>query len=499
MESVIIQEQKKDKLSTLFEKEISSEERYNLGQYFTHKEIVNFIVDSIPIKKGYKVLDPTCGAGAFLKKVLDENTINSRDVYGSDIDPRALDLCKKNLDNKSQNILLGDFIKEELFQENFFDLIIGNPPFKNLNSNNKEFSLKNKYYQKIIFGTVNSASLVLAKSYFLLKEGGYLGFVLPKNFIRVDSFRKIRNFILENMSIILIKDLDHYFKDVRCDQIVIVAQKKKPTLKNKIKIISYKKGNSFLNHPEYYLTQQEFLNYSFYPLFYNEEVKIIADKLLSIKRTLTDESIIFRGEALSKFKKYISNEQVRKDLFLLRGNSIQRFGIKHRLFLKKDFSQKLLNGRAEKILQEKIVIQNLTSKEGGIFSTISEENELTLDTVTNIIPNNKENLLYLNGLLGSRLCNFFMTHLIYLNSNFSMHTDKSYIGRLPIIYPDLSTKKEFNLIVKELLSEEDKYSKSFKEKYEKMNGLIYKIYGLKREAFEIIENSLKEVMSKKNG
>src|SRR3989344_1725202 len=130
MENIIIQEQKKDKLSTFFEKEIPSEERYNLGQYFTHKEIVKFIINSIPIKKDDKILDPTCGAGAFLKEVLDKNIINSRNIYGSDIDPRALELCKENLNNKSKNILLGDFINENLFQENFFDVIIGNPPFK---------------------------------------------------------------------------------------------------------------------------------------------------------------------------------------------------------------------------------------------------------------------------------------------------------------------------------------------------------------------------------
>lgn len=496
---MVIKEQKKDTLSTLFEKSVPAEERYNFGQYFTHKEIVNFIINLIPIKEGDKVLDPTCGAGAFLKEVLEKSLAETRNIYGSDIDPRALKLCNKNLDNKNANLILGDFINEDLFQEGFFDVIIGNPPFKNLKSDNKDFPLKSRYYQDVIFGTANLASLVLSKSYFLLKDGGYMGFVLPKNFIRVDSFRKIRKFILENMSIVLLKDLDHHFKDVRCDQIVIIAQKKKPILRNKIKIIAYKKGNSFLNHPEYYLNQQDFLNYSFYPLFYNEKVKVITDKLLSIKKTLTSESLIFRGESLSLIKKYISNKEERKDLFLLRGNSIQRFGIKSKLFLKKNFSEELLNGRAKRILQDKIVIQNLTSKEGGIFSAISKKNELTLDTVTNIIPNDKEYLLYLSGLLGSKLCNFFMTHVVYLNSNFSMHTDKAYIGKLPIVYPDTSAKKNIDMIVKELLLEKEKYSIQSKEKYEKLNRMIYNVYGLKINEIEVIENSLKEVMSKKNG
>ncbi|MFH0831723.1 MAG: N-6 DNA methylase [archaeon] len=498
-EIILFKEQEKDVLSTLFEKEVPSEERYDLGQYFTHKEIVNFIVDSIPIKREDKILDPTCGAGAFLKNILSKNKINPENIYGVDIDKRALKLCKENISHKSKNMFLGDFINEDLFKENYFDVIIGNPPFKNLKFNNKDFPLGHKYYQEITSGSTNFASLVLSKSYFLLKDGGYLGLVLPKNFIRVDSFKKIREFIINNMKIILIKDLDHHFKDVRCDQIILIAQKKKTDLTNKVNIIPYKKGCSFLNNLEYTLTQKEFLRYSFFPLFYNENVKLVADKLFSIKQTLSNEANIFRGESLISLKKYISDKQTRKDLFLLRGNCIKRFGIKNRLFLNKEFSKELLNGRSKTIFQNKIVIQNLASKEGGIFSAISDEHELTLDTVTNIIPNNKDYILFLTGLLSSRLCNFFMIHLTYLNSNFSMHTDKAYIGKLPIIYPDRTIKEKIDLLVSSLLSIEDKYSSNFKEEYAQLNNILYRLYGLNKKEVLIIENSLKEVMSKKHG
>ena len=50
--------------------------------------------------------------------------------------------------------------------------------------------------------------MVLAKSLELLKEDGYLGFVLPKNIIRVDSFKNIRKFLLENTKIVSIVDIN---------------------------------------------------------------------------------------------------------------------------------------------------------------------------------------------------------------------------------------------------------------------------------------------------
>jgi len=239
----------KDEYSTKFEKTISSKERHTKGQYFTHKDIVNFILDNIPIKNNSKVLDPTCGAGAFLCK-LNKKNILQENIYGSDIDPRAILLCNENLGD-SGNIIRGDFIKKELFEENYFDVIIGNPPFQSMSKKKKTFPSGHKHFSPILNGAINSSSLVMIRSYFLLKENGYLGFVLPKNFVRVDSFKKIRDFILEHMQIILIKDLDHHFKDVRCDQIILIAQKKKPDLNKNLKVITYKKYLSFLNQEFY--------------------------------------------------------------------------------------------------------------------------------------------------------------------------------------------------------------------------------------------------------
>jgi tRNA1(Val) A37 N6-methylase TrmN6 len=483
----------KDDYSTEFEKLISSEERHTKGQYFTHEEIVDFILNNIPLEKEFKVLDPTCGAGAFLCK-LDKKKITTENIYGSDIDSRAVLLCKENIGNKG-NLIKGDFIKKELFKENYFDVIIGNPPFQGMSKKKDGFPSENKHFLKINKGVVNSSSLVFIRSYFLLKEKGYIGFVLPKNFVRVDSFKEIRKFILENMQIILIKDLDHHFKDVRCDQIILIAQKKKPDLNENVEIITYKKNHSFLTQESYSIKQSEFAKYPFFPIFYDKDVKSIANKLLLTKTTLSKEADIFRGESIGLFKNNITEDN--SDKTLLRGNCIERFGIKKRLYFSKDI--KIDSLKIKKMQREKIVIQNISSKEGGIFPFLSKDGELTMDTITNIILKNKTYSKFITCLLGSRLCNFFMIHVIYLNSNFSIHTDKSYIGKLPVIYPSESELKEINIIYKTLSNIKDKYSDEFKEEYKKLNKIIYSIYSLNSKEIEIIEKSLKEVMSKKNG
>jgi len=496
---------KKDFFSYTFEKNTSVEIRHENGQYFTHKELVKMIIDRVKITRDSKVLDPTCGAGAFLIEALHKTSINN--IYGVDIDEKALTLCEQNLISKSNiksnNLFLGDFIKETFFKKEFFDVIIGNPPFKNLRSNDSDYDTEYPIYEEALSGVANSATLVLAKSYELLKEGGYLGFVLPKNFLRVDSFKKIRNLILNKTKIIEIIDIDHHFKDVRCDQILLVVQKKKLDVEEQknhfVKITPYKKGIILEEQESYQIPQSEFVNYSFYPVFYSEETKKLADKLLSINKNLDDYSQVYRGISISSSHNSLSKEISLSKIKCYRGDSIKRFGLKYHLYLDQSKLKPIEMNKLRKLLKEKIVVQNIFSKEGGIYLNLSGAEEISLDTVTNIIPNEDIDPYVLTGILGSRLSNFFIIYVLFLNSNFTMHTDKAYLGKIPIILPEEETKKQIQQYVKKLLKINDKYSEDFNETYNKLNQVIYQIYGLSKVEIKILEDLLRKVMSKKHG
>jgi tRNA1(Val) A37 N6-methylase TrmN6 len=495
---------KKDVLSSIFESLSKNREKY--AQFYTHKEIVDFILDNIPLEENYKVLDPACGAGAFLIEVLSRNNHQPNKVYGIDIDPLAINLCKLNAELTTEKKLINLFNRNSLqdinnfsdLKKEDFDIIIGNPPFKSLKKD--EYDSNDPLFRLVSNGTVNSASLMIVRSFQLLKEGGYLAFVLPKNLLRVDSFSKLRKFILSNFCIKIIFDLDHHFKDVRCDEIVLVLKKtnsEKERDSNLVRIIPYKKGTEFGKALDYKIKQSEFKEYSFYPLFYNEKVMGLAKRLLGVNSKLKDNAQIFRGISISSASKLLSKEIVGNKMVCYRGDSIKRFGIKYPLFL--DIQKLKISDKKklERLMKDKIVIQNICSKEGGIFAMLSSSKEASIDTVTNIIPNEKKNLKFLIGLLNSKLSNFFMTFVIYLNSNFTMHTDKIYIGEIPFKQPEDAKLEEINNLVDELMQIEDKYSDEFFNTYSKLNNYIYKLYNLNSQEVMIIENSLKEVMSKK--
>jgi len=194
----------KDIISSIYEQINNKDSRKKYSQFFTHEELVDFIFSNIPISKNSTILDPACGAGAFLIKAIDKVGLDNS--YGIDIDQKALDLCSINIEYKcesrSRNLIRANTLMSELSSlypkiknQGGFDIVVGNPPFQNLILK-KDYHANDPAYKEFILGIANSATLMLAKGYEFLKKDGYLGFVLPKNIFRVDSFKKLRNFLL---------------------------------------------------------------------------------------------------------------------------------------------------------------------------------------------------------------------------------------------------------------------------------------------------------------
>ena len=488
---------KKDVFSHIYEKTVDIVHRKENGQFFTHKEIVSFILNSLPIKKNSTILDPTCGAAAFLVGAIQKGHAVDL-LYGVDIDPLAIRLANECISKTGQTlfpqILQADAINSlsldsfpNIKQKGGFDFIVGNPPFMPCTKFQKD------KYEEFLSGPANSATLVLANSLSLLKENGYLAFVLPKNILRVDSFAALRYFIAQHTEVVSIYDIDHYFKDVRCDQIILILRKKKPSLEHDVKIQIINKNSSFDKPTTYIISQNELSQYGFFSVFSDKNIHSLASKLLHNYKTLLETDVnIFRGISLTD----ISFETKGKNSFI-RGKSLSRYSLKNILSGNILSSSSAAISKINRLNVEKVVIQNLCSKEGGICGTIAPANILTLDTVTNLTSNTID-LKYLLALITSKLANFFITQVLFLNSNFTMHADKSYIEKLPFVQPSSENLKQIQVYIEQLMNFSDKYSKEFFEVYNRLNDLIFDIYGLTPSDISIIESTLEKTMSRRS-
>ena len=216
-----------------------------LGQYFTPRTIVDFIVDAVNIKISDLILDPACGTGGFLKKAFitiakkineqynyateeykeKKKFLHSSQIHGLDLDYTAVKLCKINLWMHGDGHTLvhrGDGLQNygNLVTKEKFNLIITNPPFGRKKSvqikikdipNAEEWDLtyKRKYNAKedkyIKTGKLLDSQakdiLFIERCIKLLRPDGRLAIILPDGVFNNINDAYIRQYLFNNLII----------------------------------------------------------------------------------------------------------------------------------------------------------------------------------------------------------------------------------------------------------------------------------------------------------
>jgi len=166
--------------------------RKRLGQYFTPKHLRDRLLAFIPNDiENLDILDPACGTGEFL--VSSREYFRNPNLFGWEIDSNLVKIAKTICPNSE--VLEVDSLNFEPNRK--FDVIIGNPPYFQfqLGKNQKE------KFEEVIGGRVNIFSLFIYRAITLLKDGGYLAFVVPPSMNNGAYFSKLREFIVRNANI----------------------------------------------------------------------------------------------------------------------------------------------------------------------------------------------------------------------------------------------------------------------------------------------------------
>ena len=225
-------------------------EKFNkYGQFMTEDKLVTSVLQTInqlsPIRGN--ILEPSFGKGAFVNGIVNNYSFDRIDGY--EIDPTMFNQI--SVDNDKVNLQLNDFILSKT--KEMYNHIIGNPPYVEINySYYKEKTmgvLQNKY-KPISNGRLNLVHMFIGKSHQLLKENGYLSFLLPSVILTSPYYTKLRKFIFDNFNI------EHVENDVNFGGVGI-----------KVSLLILKKTNInsnkyFVNYGEnYYITE----TYTSYP------------------------------------------------------------------------------------------------------------------------------------------------------------------------------------------------------------------------------------------
>lgn len=162
---------------------------------------------------------------------------------------KQLDLAEKAYQEKLRNPLYSNGLEwrmefPELLDEDGkflgFDLVIGNPPYifarnQSFDEEMKQYYLKNYEVSEY---QANTYTLFMELAYKILADGGCFSFIIPNNFLTIQSNKKIREFILKNTgSVVLINSLDKIFEDANVDNCILFFKKEPP---NSIAVLELK-------------------------------------------------------------------------------------------------------------------------------------------------------------------------------------------------------------------------------------------------------------------
>jgi type I restriction enzyme M protein len=194
-----------------------------LGEYFTPRNVVEFIVEAINPKIGDKVIDFYCGTGGFLIyafEVVSEKIrlydfsdeeknrwryeLSNRSLYGTDWKERTAQACKMNMmvhGDGSAGIFMSHGLINipGIMDDEKFNICFTNPPFGSYENDpeilkNYDLGKGRKSQTRLILGLERAVKLV--------KSGGKVGIVGIDGILNNTPKNYVRNYIKENAQIL---------------------------------------------------------------------------------------------------------------------------------------------------------------------------------------------------------------------------------------------------------------------------------------------------------
>lgn len=183
-----------------------------LGEFYTPRALTDLMTELVDPQHGETVLDPSCGTGGFLTATIEhlkhtaknvsERKAIGKNVRGWEYKPLPYLLANTNLilhDITTPSIRYGDSLERPLTEytrKDRVDVILANPPFGGVVSNNNENNFP------LTYRTKESADLFLILMIHLLKKGGRAAIILPDGSLTGDGVKqRIRQKLLEDCNL----------------------------------------------------------------------------------------------------------------------------------------------------------------------------------------------------------------------------------------------------------------------------------------------------------
>lgn len=193
--------------------------RKTSGSYYTPHRTVRFTYNYLTEQNKFfhTILEPSVGDGRFLDEYINHTT--PKYVIGVELDEDKISNLKNKKYPSNVTIVASDFLEYAQSCPDWFQLIIGNPPYINIKNMGEKFLRMGRDICK----GLNLPESLLQNSWVafvlvslnLLDNNGVIFFVLPTDFLQVQYAEKLRTFLEEKFNTIhIITFLEQMFPDI---------------------------------------------------------------------------------------------------------------------------------------------------------------------------------------------------------------------------------------------------------------------------------------------
>jgi adenine-specific DNA-methyltransferase len=201
------------------------------GAFYTPAQLTRFLSRWAVRTTNERVLEPSCGDGAFVTAVADRFAALGRITLGGQligVEREPAEAERARTLAPMADIRTLDFFDLEPSAIRSVDAVIGNPPYIRYHAfrgSNREKALARAQAQGVeLTGLASSWAHFVVHATAFLKPAGRLAFVLPAELLHTDYGRPVREFLLQRFSSVLVVAFDRMvFAEAQVDAVLLLA------------------------------------------------------------------------------------------------------------------------------------------------------------------------------------------------------------------------------------------------------------------------------------
>ena len=431
-----------------------------------------------------------------------ENTIDEiiRAKFNGENNTEGLAKYEECLKQKTKPFFLWKLYFGKIFRENGgFDAVIGNPPY-GARFDSMEKEILGRLYNHQCY-QLDSYLIFIEQGIRLLKDSGYLGYIIPNTWISNITFRSIRKHIFNNR----VLEISHYHKKVfkAVVDTEVLLLKKEPTSNKNISINIYddkmKREMRTANQDDWKASNGKPINI----FVSDDEMKIIKkmEKNSKLTSDIAKVTVGMKPYQKGKGQPKQTKENVEGRIFdkvsvddvadkkLLRGSDIEKYLNKWNETRWIKYGKWLAEPRYSANFDAdcKIVLRQTGD---SLIATIDREQFVCMNNM-HIIHSVSEDYIieYLLALINSKLMNFYYQYLNPEKGEALAEVKKTHVEMLKIKKLAKERQQVFKTLVDEIIGKR-KQGDEYLQQNNKINQMVYELYDLTDAEIRIVEESV---------